>query len=303
MIGPCEIGDEMSWQQFVTARCRIYLDEVGSDRVVAGIRTAVDRLPEHWDIDESKFEQTDGYVDISIEVQGETNRSTGSIVGEAMEAINGLEGKSGGVVIYESDFGIDGYDLFGAAAAKDVSLSDARGLEWHFEDFLRLRVSMIAKDWRDVLGNNDESLSDAIEVADVDLLRKKLMPAFFTRIEEESDEIAFQFWDLEPYAPEEEYSDDEMVTAIYEFDGHDLSGRAFELLLNSVMQDAAGLDRNSCKVSLSLSNAKSENGKYRNTVVDTGNIAFLEFTSSENAISSIRAFAIDGVGCTGPGSV
>ena len=148
----------MSWQQFVTVRCRVYLDEPGADQAVAGIQSAVDRLPDHWGIDENSFEQTDGYEDISIKAQGETNRSTASIIGEAMEAINGLEGKSGGVVIYESDFGIDGYDLFGAAVAKDVNFSDARDFEWCFEDFLRINATMTAKDWRGVLGNNDEPL-------------------------------------------------------------------------------------------------------------------------------------------------
>ncbi len=286
----------MSWYQFVTARSRVFLDDNGADAAVGEIRKAVNQLPDHWEIREKSFEQGGGYVDISIKAHGESHGAPGSDIGTAMNAIGALEGRSGGAIIYESDFGVDGYELYGAAEAKVVDLSHTRGFEWCFEDTLKINVSMSAAEWRSVLGSDEGTLLEMIETAGIDLLREKVIPHFFEGIEEKSDEIEFQFFDMEPYMPDGNYADDEAVLAVYEFDGHELSGEAFELILKGFDCDAENLDRLGARVLLCFENADCEKGTWKNTVADINNMAILEFASSDNAITNIRACVIEGIG-------
>ena len=274
----------MSSMQYISAKAHVVMDSE-SARNLAKKAMAVFSCS-NWDVEYQKVsdEAGEGFTDVVVMVGGYDSAPSGAIdviLGEIATLGNG----SYGLMICESDWGIDAFDCYG-----NVKLVEAESVDgdvtWSSEDFLDLSVSMEAETWRELLECDSADLADEIE-SQADELLSMLLPESFVQACEDDGEVFFEYRDMEMSDEEPEDESDE-ITVIFEFDGHDIRNETFDALIDALNGSRDEFPVPEAKILLKMSSVSEENGAYESKLVDADAPAMLIFKSSLNGIDEVR---------------
>ncbi len=260
----------MSTMQYVSAKAHVITkSEAGRElaKKVAGVFSSeVDGIDWH----ETSFEEGEGYTDAVVKYSG-VNVGLTTSIDEVLEEIAAMGDGSYGLMVVESDWGVEGFNCYG-----DVELVEADSVDeetlWSSESPLILSVSMGSGEWQELLGCDADSLQDEIESQGDDLL-PNLVPASFIQACEDDEEVCFTYFDMESSGDNDEADDSDEVTVIFELDGSEVRHGTFMRLADAIMGDSAECPVPEARIGLGLEGATGEESK----MVDIDAFAMLAF--------------------------
>ncbi len=252
----------MSSMQYVSAKAHVITkSEAGRElakKVVEVFSSEGDGIDWH----ETSSEAGEGFTDAIVEYNGEGIGLMESI-DEALEEVAALGDGSYGLMVVESDWGVEGFDCYGDVELVETDSIDGETL-WSSESPLILSVSMASDEWQELLGCDDDSLQDEVESQGDDLL-PLLVPASFVQACEDDEEACFTYFDTESSGDDEEADDSDEVAVIFELDGPEVRHATFMGLADALMGDPAELPVPEARIGLGLEGAAGEESKMANT--------------------------------------
>lgn len=277
----------MSSMQYITAKAHIATDSEGALELAR--RVAETFTNSRWDIDEQDgtVEEGEEFVEAEVKAYGFDIDEPLSVIDESLKEIESLENGSFGLLIVESDFGVDGFDCYGDIELAEVD-SVGGDVTWASEDFLCLHISMEAAGWQEALGCDMDSLADEIESQGDDLL-SSLLPDGFLQAYEKDEDAIFQYVEMNPFKfGGDTYQESEEVTVVFELDGHELKHETLEGMANALKCGSGESSAPNAKFLLTFNNASEDDGTYENKMVDADAYAMLVFKSSWNGIIDFK---------------
>ncbi|WP_248922881.1 hypothetical protein [Olsenella intestinalis] len=219
---------------------------------------------------ETTTEAGDGYVGIAVKYSG-VNAGPISAIEEALEEVATLGDGSYGLMVVESDWGVERFDCYGGV---DLVEAESVGEEtvWSSESPLDLSVTMGSDEWGELLGCDADSLQDEIESQGDELL-PRLVPTSFVQACEDDGGAYFTYFDTESSGDGENAGDSDEVTVIFELDGSEVRHATFMRLADALMSDSTELPVPGVKVELGLEGASGEESR----MVDADAFAMLVF--------------------------
>lgn len=284
----------MSSMQYISAKAHVVMNSE-SARSLAKKVMAVFSCS-NWDVEyqEVSDEDGEGFTDVVVKVGGYDSAPFESI-DEVLGEVGTLGNGSYGLMIWESDWGIDAFDCYG-----DVKLVDSKSCDvetvWSSEDTLTLRIRMTEQEWAALLGvepkpvkvevegqGGDPSylrvLSDdflaACEDAGGEILAQ-VLPDAFIEVCEDDGEAEFAYYDADSYEADDGIG---QIDVIFELCGHDLRHGTFQRLV-------AALGEKSSNASTLLCLESSMGAE--NRMVDSDSFSMLTFVSDWDSISDVR---------------
>lgn len=270
----------MSSMQYVSVKAHVVTkQEVGRNlarKVVDSFSSEGDGIDWH----EVTIKDGEGYTDAVVKYSG-VDVGLMTSVNKVLEEVAALGDGSYGLMISEGDWGLESFDCYGSVELVETDAVEGDTV-WASEDFLQLSVAMRSDAWQELLECSPDSLLDEIEMRGDDML-PLLVPEAFVQACEDDGEVFFEFRETEVL---EEEPDE--ISAIFEFDGHDLGHETFEALVEALGCPRDELPVPEAKILLALENAPWEDGWRVNRLVDIDVPAMLVFKSSWDGIGVVR---------------
>lgn len=275
--------------QYVSAKAHIITkSEAGRElaKKVVGVFSSED-----VDIDwhETSSEAGESYTDAIVKYNDEGVGLMESI-DEVLEEVAALGDGSYGLMVVESDWGVEGFDCYGNVELVETDSIDGETL-WSSESPLIFSVSMDSDEWQELLGCDADSLQGEIESQGDDLL-PLLVPASFVQICEDDEEACFTYFDTESSSDGEEAGDSDEVTVIFELDGPEVRHSTFMRLADALMGDSAELPVPEARIGLGLEGAAGEESK----MVDIDAFAMLAFRLMSDEDKYVKVLVPKSVG-------
>ena len=277
----------MSFNQNITAKAHIVGDKDVVGKALEGIlggsadsnRGTADR--------EERVVDGDGCTDALVTVSGSGLSGDIEKLDAALRAIGALGNGSYGLMIVESDFGIDAFDCYGAVELAPAGAVDGSRV-WSSEDFLSLRVSMAAAQWAAFLQCDAASIAKEVEGRGDGLLAD-LLPSAAAEALASLEDVRFEYHDIDPYNSDgEAYDEAEDVSVEFDLDGHELNQAAFDAVASAVNAANADPAGPGAKVLLRLENAAETDGLFVNKMLDADSLSLLEFETSWRGVGDVR---------------
>lgn len=284
----------MSNMQYISAKAHVVLDSESARNLAKKVMAVFGCS--NWDVEyqDVSDEDGEGYTDVVVKVGGYDSAPSESI-DEVLGEVATLGNGSYGLMIWESDWGIDAFDCYG-----DVELVDSVSVDedtvWSSEDTLTLRIRMTGQEWAALLGvepkpvkvevegrggdpsylmvPSDDFLA-ACEDASGEILARALPSAFIEACEDDG-EAEFAYYDVDCSEADGEI---EQIDVIFELCGHDLRHGTFLKLV-------AALGEKSSNASTLLCLESSMGAE--NRMVDSDSFSMLTFVSDWDSISDVR---------------
>ena len=276
----------MSSMRYVSAKAHVVTDS--KPAVELANRVAEVFGGSDWAVDEREFDSVEGegYEEAEVKASGFDVDEMISSVEELLKEVATLSNGSYGLLVVESDFGVDLFDCYGGVEHAEAESVD-EGLFWASEDFLDLSVSMRASEWQEVLDCSLESIAEEIEARGDDLLSELLPDAFVQACEGDGD-VFFEYSDIEPFSESGAYGESDEIAVTFELDGHELTNETLMAMIEALNCGPDELPVPGTKTLLRFLNADEENGVYENRMADTNSYALLVFESSWGEIGNVR---------------
>ena len=285
----------MSSMRYITAKAHIVKDSESTRNLVKKVVEVFSCSD--WDVEEYQsvsVEDGEGFTDVVVIVgvyDSAPAESIDGVLGEVAALGNG----SYGLMIWESDWGIDAFDCYG-----DVRLVHSEpvdeGAVWCSEDTLSRRVRVTEQEWTALLGVDPkptkvevegqggdpaylQMLSDDFLATCEDTggeILARVLPDAFIEACEDDDEAEFVYYDADSY---EDDGGVEQIDVIFELVGHDLRHGTFQRLV-------AALGEKSSSASTLLCLESSMEGE--NRMVGADSFSMLTFMSDWDRISDVR---------------
>lgn len=274
----------MSTGRYVTAKAHIVADS----RTVSEFSSkVVHGEPDPYKGEDSRDEvviEGEGYVDIIVKVSGMGLNELIDELDSALRETSALGEGSYGLLIIESDFGIDGYECYG-----DVELAEVPGGDrvWGSEDYLIFEISLTAGEWAKLLGCDIDALVEEFESRGSELL-PMFLPEYNSAVVEHLNGESFDYNDIDPFNFDgTPYDPNDEVSVLFQYSDHDLTHRAFVQLVRVVNDACSEPAVANAKMLLRFFNA-DEGELYENKMADIDTFALLEFKTSWKGVSDIR---------------
>lgn len=260
----------MSSMQYVSAKAHVVTDSEAGRELAKKVVRVFSSEGDGIDWHEATTKDGEGYTDAVVKYSG-VDVGLMSSIDEVLEEVAALGDGSYGLMVVESDWGVEGFDCYG-----DVELveTDSVGEEtvWSSESPLDLSVTMGSEEWQELLGCDADSLQDEIEAQGDDLV-SRLAPASFVQACDDDGEANFTYFDMESCGDGEAGDDPDEVTVIFELDGPEVQHATFMKLAAALMSNSAELPVPGAKIELGLEGASGEESR----MVDTDAFAMLVF--------------------------
>lgn len=252
----------MSSMQYVSAKAHVAIRSAAgrslAKKAIEVFSCESDGIEWH----ETSFEEGEGYTDAVVKYSGVDDELMTSI-DEVLEEVAAMDDGSYGLMVVESDWGVEGFDCYGDVKLVETDSMNGETL-WSSESPLVLTVSMESGEWQELLGCDADSVQDEIESQGDDLL-PSLVPASFVQACEDDGEAYFTYFDTESSGDDEEADDSDEVTVIFELDGPEVRHATFMGLADALMGDPAELPVPEARIGLGLEGAAGEESKMANT--------------------------------------
>ncbi|MBR3317296.1 MAG: hypothetical protein IKG21_05705 [Atopobiaceae bacterium] len=272
----------MSSMQYVEAKAHIVTDsDVAkhlATKVVENFNSA------SWDAEEREVSSKDGegFSEVEVRVYGFGVDPDLAIFKEVSSIGNG----SYGLVVWESDFGVEGCNCYGDVELVEIEPVDG-DIVWESEDFLQLSVSMVVGDWMRLLKCDLGSFEDELESLGDDLLERILPEGFLQACEDDGD-VFFQFVEAGPYRDDGDLRDSDEVTVLFELDGHELRHETFEALVEALSCNPDERPVPGERFLFNLMNAITEGDVYENRMFDVDTYSILVFKSDWGGVRDVK---------------